>query len=545
MSDGTGAPPQAPMDDDVHLPPEGLVAKSGFFAGSNAVMAVASMVMIIAFVVFTIWDVDYSGALFAEAKDFIIGTLDWFYVLVVTLTLLFILYLLMSRFGSVKLGKDDDEPDFSTFSWICMLFSAGLGSGLIYWGVAEPMYHVQGNPFLTREGIEPGTVEAAGVAIRITNFHWGLHGWALYVLVGLSLAYFSYRKGLPLSLRAALYPVLKHRVYGPWGHVVDLIGVFGTIFGLATSLGLGVAPIAAGLADLGWMSNTTTNHLILIAAITIMGTASAVSGVGKGVRILSEINVWASLVLLLLFLILGPTAFILGMVISGAGDYLWNVIPMGFWIDNEQDRQWQSWWTIFYWGWWIAWCPFVGLFIARISKGRTVRQFCFCVLLVPTSVVVLWMGVFGGAAYGVDLFNNAGVVDAVNADYASGVFKTIEGFGVSSLVVPITILTTVLLISWFVTSSDSGTLVMCTMLSMGDEHPPIKFRLFWGITSGVVAGVLLLAGGLGALQTASIVAGLPIAVILLMMGWGVFHTLQHDFPSPDVEDKRELEFLKR
>ncbi|MEM7120946.1 MAG: BCCT family transporter, partial [Pseudomonadota bacterium] len=244
MSDGTGAPPQAPMDEDVHLPPEGLVAKSGFFAGSNAVMAVASMVMIIAFVVFTIWDVDYSGAIFAEAKDFIIGTLDWFYVLVVTLTLLFIIYLLMSRFGSVKLGKDDDEPDFSTFSWICMLFSAGLGSGLIYWGVAEPMYHVQGNPFLTREGIEPGTVEAAGVAIRITNFHWGLHGWALYVLVGLSLAYFSYRKGLPLSLRAALYPVLKHRVYGPWGHVVDLIGVFGTIFGLATSLGLGVAPIA-------------------------------------------------------------------------------------------------------------------------------------------------------------------------------------------------------------------------------------------------------------------------------------------------------------
>ena len=545
MSDGTGAPPQAPMDDDVHLPPEGLVAKSGFFAGSNAVMAVASMVMIIAFVVFTIWDVDYSGAIFAEAKDFIIGTLDWFYVLVVTLTLLFIIYLLMSRFGSVKLGKDDDEPDFSTFSWICMLFSAGLGSGLIYWGVAEPMYHVQGNPFLTREGIEPGTVEAAGVAIRITNFHWGLHGWALYVLVGLSLAYFSYRKGLPLSLRAALYPVLKHRVYGPWGHVVDLIGVFGTIFGLATSLGLGVAPIAAGLQDLGWMSNTTTNHLILIGAITIMGTASAVSGVGKGVRILSEVNVWASLVLLLLFLILGPTAFILGMVISGAGDYLWNVIPMGFWIDNEVDRQWQSWWTIFYWGWWIAWCPFVGLFIARISKGRTIRQFCFCVLLVPTSVVVLWMGVFGGAAYGVDLFNGAGVVDAVNSDYASGVFKTIEGFGVSSLVTPITILTTILLISWFVTSSDSGTLVMCTMLSMGDEHPPIKFRLFWGITSGVVAGVLLLAGGLGALQTASIVAGLPIAVILLMMVWGVFHTLQRDFPSPDVEDKRELEFLKR
>ncbi|MEM7222647.1 MAG: BCCT family transporter [Pseudomonadota bacterium] len=508
-------------------------------------MSMASMVMIIGFVAFTIWDVDYSGAVFAQGKDFIISVLDWFYVLVVTVALFFVFWLLVSRFGDVKLGKDDEEPDFSTFSWICMLFSAGLGSGLIYWGVAEPMYHIQDNPFLTREGVEAGGVDAAAVAIRITNFHWGLHGWALYVLVGLSLAYFSYRKGLPLSLRAAMYPILKDKIYGPWGHAVDLIGVFGTIFGLATSLGLGVAPIAAGLDNLGWLSDTTTNHLILIAIITAMGTGSAVSGVGKGVRILSECNVWASLVLLLIFLILGPTAFILGMVISGAGDYIWNVIPMGFWIDTEPERQWQSWWTIFYWGWWIAWCPFVGLFIARVSKGRTIRQFCFCVLLVPTSVVVLWMGVFGGAAVGVDLFNNAGVVDAVNANYADGVFKTVAGFGYEALVTPITILITILLISWFVTSSDSGTLVMCTMLSMGDEHPPIKFRLFWGITSGVVAGVLLLAGGLSALQTASIVAGLPIAVMLLMMAYGMAKTLHEDFPVLEVEDKRELEYLNR
>ena len=533
------------MSDETHVPPEDLVAKSGIFAGTNALMAVASMAMILGFVAFTIWDVDYSAEVFAQGKDFIISTLDWFYVLVVTLALFFVFWLLISRFGHVKLGKDDDEPDFSTFSWICMLFSAGLGSGLIYWGVAEPMYHIQDNPFLAREGIEPGGLEAAAVAVRVTIFHWGLHGWALYVLVGLSLAYFAYRKGLPLSLRSAMYPILKDKIYGPWGHAVDLIGVFGTIFGLATSLGLGVAPIAAGLEKLGWMSNTTTNHLILIAVITAMGTTSAVSGVGKGVRILSECNVWASLVLLLLFLILGPTSFILGMVISGAGDYMWNVIPMGFWIDSEPERQWQSWWTIFYWGWWIAWCPFVGLFIARVSKGRTIRQFCFCVLLVPTSVVVLWMGVFGGAAVGVDLFNDAGVVDAVNADYASGVFQTIAGFGYPSLVTPITILTTVLLVSWFVTSSDSGTLVMCTMLSMGDENPPIKFRLFWGITSGVVAGVLLLAGGLSALQTASIVAGLPIAVMLLLMGYGLAKTLNEDFPAPDVEDKRELQYLNR
>ena len=533
------------MSDETQRSPEDLVAKSGLFKGMNAFMALASMVMILAFVAFTIVDVEYSSEVFTVGKNFIINTLDWFYVLVVTVALFFVFYLLMSRFGDVKLGKDDETPDFSTFSWICMLFSAGLGSGLIYWGVAEPMYHIQDNPFLTQEGIEPGTPEAAAMAVRVTIFHWGLHGWALYVLVGLSLAYFAYRRDLPLSLRAALYPVLKDKVYGPWGHLVDLVGVFGTIFGLATSLGLGVAPIAAGLERLGVMENTQTNQLIMVAAITIAGTASAVSGVSRGVRILSEVNVWASLGLLLLFLILGPTAFILGLVLTSAGEYIWNVIPMGFWINGDPENQWQSWWTIFYWGWWIAWCPFVGLFIARVSKGRTIREFCFCVLLVPTSVVVLWMGIFGGAAAGVDLFDGAGVIDAVNNDYATGVFQTIAGFGYGWLVLPITVLTIALLVSWFVTSSDSGTLVMCTMLSMGDESPPIKFRLFWGITSGVVAGVLILAGGLSALQTASIVAGLPIAVMLLLMVWGMATTLHEDFPVLDVEDRMAMRYLNR
>ena len=524
---------------------EDLVASSGLFKGMNPLMGIASMIMILGFVIFTISDVERSGAIFSSGKDFIIGTMDWFYVIVVNAALFFVFWLLVSRFGDVKLGKPDDEPDFSTFSWICMLFSAGLGSGLIYWGVAEPMYHIQGSPFMEQAGAEAGSTQAAIKAVTVTNFHWGFHGWGLYVLVGLSLAYFAYRKDLPLTLRTALYPVLKERIYGPWGHLVDLIGVFGTIFGLATSLGLGVTPIAAGLENLGWMENTQTNQLILVALITMAGTASAASGVGKGVRILSECNVVASLFLLLAFLILAPTAFVLGIMISGLGDYLWNVIPMGFWINGEPENQWQSWWTIFYWGWWIAWCPFVGLFIARVSKGRTIRQFCFCVLLIPTSVVMIWMGIFGGAAAGVDLFYEAGVVDAVNNDYASGVFSTLAGFGYGWIVYPMTVLITILLISWFVTSSDSGTLVMCTMLSMGDEHPPIKFRIFWGITAGVVAGVLMLAGGLSALQTASIVAGLPIAVILLFMIYGVVKSLHEDHPLPDVEDKYDLEFLNR
>ncbi len=532
------------MSDQTTNKPDNLVAKSGLFAGMNPLMGIMSMVMILGFVLYTIMDVERSSEVFSTGKNFIINTMDWFYVIVVNAALFFVFWLLVSRFGDVKLGKDDDEPDFSTFSWICMLFSAGLGSGLIYWGVAEPMFHIQGNPFLA-SGIEAGSNAAAIKSVTVTNFHWGFHGWGLYVLVGLSLAYFSYRRDLPLTLRTALYPVLKERIYGPWGHLVDLVGVFGTIFGLATSLGLGVTPIAAGLENLGWMSNTQTNQLILVAIITCLGTASAASGVGKGVRILSEANVMASIGLLVLFIVLGPTAFLLGITISGFGDYLWNVIPMGFWINGDPEVQWQGWWTIFYWGWWIAWCPFVGLFIARVSKGRTIRQFCFCVLLIPTSVVTLWMGVFGGAAAGVDLFYGAGVMEAVNNDYAAGVFSTVAGFGYTWLTYPITVLITVLLISWFVTSSDSGTLVMCTMLSMGDENPPVKFRIFWGLTSGVVAGVLMLAGGLSALQTASIVAGLPIAVILLLMIYGIVKALHEDHPAPDVADKYELEFLNR
>lgn len=522
-----------------------MVDKTGLFAGMNRFMGIASMIMILAFVVFTIQDVEESSAIFSTAKDFILNSMDWFFVLVVNAALFFVFWILFSRFGNVKLGKDDDEPEFSTFSWICMLFSAGLGSGLIYWGVAEPMYHIQSNPYLDRAGTEPGSVDAAALAIRITDFHWGLHGWALYVLVGLSLSYFAYRRDLPLTLRTALYPILKERIYGPWGHLVDLIGVFGTIFGLATSLGLGVTPIAAGLQHLGWISNTTGNQLILVGIITIIGTASAASGVGNGVRIISEMNVWASVALLIIFLIFGPTAFILGMTISSVGDYIWNVIPMGFWIDDLPDRQWQSWWTLFYWGWWIAWCPFVGLFIARVSKGRTIRQFCFCVLIIPVSVVVLWMGIFGSAAAGVDLYYDAGVATAVEADYATGVFTTLAGFGYPWLITPLTVLITVLLISWFVTSSDSGTLVMCTILSMGDENPPVRFRIFWGLLSGVVAGVLMLAGGLVALQTASIVAGLPIAILLVLMIWGIIKTLNEDFPVIDVPDKRALEYLNR
>ena len=259
--------------------------------------------------------------------------------------------------------------------------------------------------------------------------------------------------------------------------------------------------INVGMENLFGFTNNLTNQIILIGIITVLGTASAASGVGKGVRILSEMNVWLSLLLLVVFFILANTAFIMDMMVTTVGEYLWNVIPMGFWLDGNPENQWQSWWTVFYWGWWISWCPFVGMFIARVSKGRTIKEFCMCVLFVPTTAVLIWMCVFGGGAAAMELFDNAGIIEAVNADYAVGFFKALEGLSVGWLVLPLTYLATFLLVSWFVTSSDSGTLVICTMLSMGDEHPPIKFRIFWGLTSGLVAAILLMAGGLVALQT--------------------------------------------
>jgi len=285
------------MDKQSKMSAQDLVAKKGLFAGMNTTMAIASMIMIVAFVAYTIIDVERSSEVFSAGKSFVIGSLDWFYVLVVNAALFFSLWVLFSRFGDVKLGKEDDTPDFSTFSWIAMLFSAGLGSGLIYWGVAEPMFHIQGNPFSTQEGLEAGSTAAAVKSVTVTSFHWGFHGWGLYVLTGMCLAYFAYRNDLPLTPRVALYPILKDKIYGPWGHVVDLIAVFGTIFGIATSLGLGIVPIGAGMERLGIMENTVPNQLILVAIITVLGTASAASGVGKGVRILSELNVMTSTVI--------------------------------------------------------------------------------------------------------------------------------------------------------------------------------------------------------------------------------------------------------
>ena len=526
--------------------PQDLCAKTGFFTGLHSGMGIAAKAMVVVFVVFTALNVEFANSIYSAIRSWIEATLNWYYISSVTVMLFVCFYLMFSRFGNIRLGDDDRRPEFSNFSWFAMLFSAGVGIGLLFFGIAEPMFYFDNtqpwgypnNPFADHAGVTAMTAERAVYAMRVTYFHWGFHGWAVYVMIGLCLAYFGFRKKLPLTLRSALYPVLGEKIYGPIGHAVDLLAVFGTVFGVATSLGLGVSQMATGLNFLMGVDPGITTQIILIVIISIVATASAVSGVGNGIRIISEWNIWLSVVLLAYFLFAGPTGWLMGFFVTTIGDYLWNVIPMGFRTFNaEGDSAWQGGWTIFYWGWWISWAPFVGMFIARISRGRTIREFMIGVMFVPTTIAFFWLCIFGGNAMYLELTADGGVGTAGIAQLVrdwnlpAALFGTIERMtDVNWLNMAMAALATFLLATWFITSSDSGTLVITTMLSMGSDDPPKKFRIVWGLGEGFVAAVLLMAGGLKALQTASIAAALPVSVIMLVMTYGLVKSL-HEDPS--------------
>ncbi|MGB0944224.1 MAG: BCCT family transporter [Marinomonas sp.] len=499
------------------MQPNELLANKGMFKGVHPGMGVASIAMVLAFVIFTISNVEFANGIYSDIKSWIQATLGWYYVTVVSLVLFFAIWVAFSRFGKLRLGKDDEKPEFGFFTWFAMLFSCAIGTGILFWSIAEPIFHYQGNPFMDMANIAAGSAEAAQMAMRVTLFHWGLHGWAIYIVVGLTLAYFTYRRGLPLTVRSALYPLLGDKIYGPIGHAVDLLAIFSTLFGTATTLGLGVSQMNAGLNYLFGLEISTSVQVVLIVVISIIGTLSAISGVEKGIKLLSEWNIRISLILILFFLLAGPTVFLLGMFTTSVGDYVWNMIPMGFWSDPEPGAQWQGWWTIFYWGWWLSWGPLVGMFIARISRGRTIRQFLLTALTIPPLGGFLWIVIFGGTALHMELYGVGGIVDAVNSDMTLALYSTIEAIGVDALTWPMAALATLMIISWFVTSADSGTLVICTILSLGDKNPPQKFRMIWGLGLGGISAVLLIAGGLKALQTMAIAAALPFSVVLLLM----------------------------
>ena len=458
------------------------------------------------------------GAAFSTVQAAIVRDFGWFYILAVAAFLIFVIFLMMSRYGDVKLGPDDSEPEYSYLSWFAMLFSAGMGIGLLFFGVAEPIQHYAMPP------VGDGrTIESARESMVLTFFHWGLHAWAIYIVVGLALAYFAFRRGLPLTLRSSLFPLIGNKIHGPIGHAIDIFAVLGTMFGVATSLGFGVLQVNAGFGHLFGLPVTPQVQIILIVIITGMATLSAGTGLNKGVKRLSELNIILAIALLLFVLAVGSTVFLLGAYVQNIGAYLGAVVQRTFRMYAYEPNDWLGNCTLFYWGWWISWSPFVGMFIARISRGRTIREFVVGVLLVQVLFTFLWMTVFGNTAIALDLGGVAPIVQTVADNLPVALFEVLEQLPLSMIASG---LATVLVITFFVTSADSGALVIDMITSGAAPNPPVWQRVFWAICAGVVAAVLLLAGGLQALQTAALASALPFAAIMLLICYGLLRALQ-------------------
>lgn len=494
---------------------------------------------IVLFITLTLLFQTQAERFFANLQASTATATDWFFVLVTNFFLGVVLFLAVSKFGSIRLGGPGAKPEFSTSAWFAMLFSAGMGIGLMFWSVAEPIFHFQTPP--TFWEIEPASAEAARAAMGTTFFHWGFHAWGIYALVGLALAFFTFNRKLPLTIRSVFYPLLGDRIYGWPGNLVDTLALLATLFGLATSLGFGVQQINSGLNFLFGVPVNSGLQVVLIAIITGFATLSVVAGLDKGVRFLSEVNIYVAATLMFFVLLFGPTLFILGSFVENLG-YYFSVLPaLSFWTETFEGTDWQDGWTIFYWGWWIAWSPFVGTFIARVSKGRTVREFVIGVLIVPSLLSFLWLSVFGGTALELVLGGTDRLVEAVTGetgDVAIALFVMLRELPLPWVSAAIGV---ILVVTFFVTSSDSGSLVVDNLASGGKLDSPVPQRIFWAVTEGVVAAVLLQGGGLQALQTASITTGLPFALVLLVMCYSLYQGLSAEWSAYEAArlDRRE------
>ncbi|MCU4295636.1 BCCT family transporter [Brevibacterium permense] len=475
-----------------------------------------ALIIIVGIVVFSVSLPEGTGQVISSIQNWIVTDLGWYYMLVVGLFVAFAIVVGFSKFGKIKLGKDDDEPEFGVMSWFAMLFAAGMGIGLVFYGVAEPLTYATTGP---KPGWAGGEVENAQMGMAQTFVHWGLHPWALYAVLGMALAYAIHRRGRPLSIRWALEPLLGNKVKGWAGDVIDIIAIFGTVFGIATSLGLGVQQISAGLKHIGVVGDYDNTFLIiLIVIITFLATASVVSGVGAGIKWLSNINLTMAGVLLVTVLVLGPTLFLFQNFVESLGVWLANVLNMTFDIgaySGKEGAEWNSSWTLFYWGWWISWAPFVGVFIARISRGRTVREFIAGVLLVPSIVGFFWFSVLGGTGIYRQIFGSGDLVDPDEGVVAERVlFDVLGDLPLGSI---LSVIAIILVAIFFITSSDSGSLVVDMLASGGHPNPPIWSRVLWALMEGAIAIALLVAGGLTALQAGSLVTALPFSIVLLLV----------------------------
>ncbi|KZE16094.1 MULTISPECIES: BCCT family transporter [Sphingomonas] len=462
-----------------------------------------------------------ADAAFKAAQNWAIDTFGWFYISAVAVFLVVVLTLGFGPAGKLKLGPDDAEPDFPYLSWLAMLFAAGMGIGLMYFAVAEPIQH-----YISPPEAPSGTILAAREAMAITFHHYGVHAWAIYALVGLSLAYFTYRKDMPLTLRSGLSPILGKRIDGPLGDAIDIFAVCGTVFGVSTSLGFGVSQMTAGLAYEYGVPDTTTMKIAVIVVVMGAATLSVLSGADRGIRRLSELNLTVAVLLMLFVMAVGPTLFLLRALVQNFGLYLDHFVMRTFTLYAYEPRAWMADWTLFYWAWWIAWSPFVGMFIARISRGRTIREFVIGVLFVPTAFTFLWMTVFGNTAISLDLgVAQGGIADAVQANLSTALFKFLEYLPAAGVTSTLAI---ALVAIFFVTSADSGALVIDTLASGGAEETPRWQRMYWCVLLGVTATLLLIAGGLGALQSATLLAALPFCFIMLLLAVGLIRQTNAD-----------------
>ena len=488
---------------------------------------VVSALLIIIFVIGSLLFPEVSNNALTSTRVWIGETFDWLFLSAGTFFVLFCLLLILLPVGKIRIGGEDAKPDFSVISWFSMLFAAGMGIGLMFWAVAEPVGYFT-EWFGTPLNIEGGTEEAKAAALGATMYHWGLHPWAVYAVVGLSLAFFTYNKGLPLTIRSAFYPILGERIWGPFGHVIDTLAVLATMFGLATSLGLGAQQAASGLEFLFGIDPGLNTQVAIIIGVTIVALLSIQRGIHGGVKVLSNINLTLAAVLLLFVMVAGGLiAFITnaGTTVSAYAQY---ILPLSNPVGREDDVFYHS-WTIFFWAWWISWSPFVGMFIARVSRGRTVRQFVTAVLLVPTLVTVVWMSAFGGT--GVDqAWAGVGALAAGISDSSLALFQMLDNLPFTAIT---SFLAIVLVLVFFITSSDSGSLVIDSITSGGKTDAPQSQRLFWATFEGIVAGVLLAVGGaaaLQALQAGAVSTGLPFLIVLLVMSvsltMGLFHELK-------------------
>ena len=521
-------------------------ATSGVFKGLNPTVTIISKVLVISFVLFCVLQAEQAGKTFEMISSILLQNAKWFYLGLLTLILGFLFYLMISRFGLIRLGKDDEKPEFSFVGWISMLFSGGMGVGLVFWSAAEPMWHYASNPFTPSF-----SDESASMAMQLTFFHWGLHPWAIFCMTALALAYFSYRKGLPFSLRSILYPLIGDRIYGPIGHTVDILTIAITAFGVAQSLSMSVLQINSGLNQVFSLPNSLSLQFLMLAVLCGIATISVIMGINRGMQRLSELNMILAILLIVILLSIGPTRYLLNTLLESTGNYAQNIISMSLWSDTQKDSGWQNWWTAFYWPWWMTWGPFVGMFIARISRGRTIRELIAGALLVPTLVTAIWMSIVGGSALKVEqnarhayekevatlvkegksapeAFKGGPIVKATQEDNTQALFTMFNSLDSATLGQALSIIACLLLATFLITSTDCGTHVLCYMDAEGATETPIRIRIVWGTLIAIIAGVLLYAGGLKAIQSASIIAGFPISIFLAIMSVTLFKSLRRE-----------------